>query len=443
MEITHHIKQINNTLWKVPVSFLDGMQVPVFFFLDEKTLDDVLKTELVDYLATIATLPGIKQAVIALPNLSRTDGVPSGVVIASDAIDGFIFPAAVGYDINCGVRILRADCTEDEIKSSTLKLASQLFREIHSTIGHTPSIKIGTDKLDKVLQEGAHRLIKDGFGEEVDSHYVESFGVLENADPQAISQHAKKKGREQLGTLGDGSHFIQIDKITEIFDEDAANAYNINKGQLIILIHSDSRDLGHQVAIEEIHKVKEEMTRYYKGSVPFELSGVPVSSLEGQRCFNAMAAAANFAFANRQILTHELRKIWKDILGKSCGSLHVLYDHAHNLAKLESHMIEGRKERLLVHRRGATRAFGPESSELPADYQPVGQPLVLLGAMGTPSYLLRGSGLEQTFASSSHGVGRVISFTRGRKDIQGSVTVESLTTKGVTVSRNTCRHRRR
>lgn len=431
--VKKRIQQIADTCWKIPVSFLKGMQVPLLFFFDEELLDGVLRTEIIDYLAQVSILPSIKEAVIALPNLTRADGISSGMVVATDASDGFIFPFAVGYDINCGLRILRADCTVSDLQSKTKKFADQLFHEIHSTIGHTPSVKIGLNKLDMVLQEGAHRLVKEGFGEEIDTHYIESFGVLENADPKTISQHAKKRGHEQLGTLGDGNHFIQIDYVSEIIDAEAAKAYKLDKGKLIVLIHTGSRDLGHILSVEEFHKVKREMTKYYKKPAPFELTGVPVSSLEGQRYFNAMAACANFAFANRQMLTYELRKVWKDVLGEAGGPLHVLYDHAHNLAKPEYHMVEGRKERLLVHRRGAARAFGPDTPELPADYQPFGQPVVLLSAMGASSYVLKGGGSGQTFSSSSHGVGRVISFTKARKEIIGGDTVEQLAKRGIFV----------
>ncbi|GIW61483.1 MAG: RNA-splicing ligase RtcB [Patescibacteria group bacterium] len=428
------IIKINNFTWKIPTSYRSDMRVPAIIFATESMLDEILKDRSLEQLINVTTLPGIRKAAFVMPDVHEGYGFPIGGVAATKYPDGVISPGGIGYDINCGVRLLRSELFYNDIRHHLEKLSKHLFREIPSGVGHTGSLKLGVEKLDAILQEGAHRLIKEGYGEEIDTHYIESYGVLDNADPSVVSDNAKKRGQDQLGTIGGGNHFVEVDRIDEMFDEQTANEFGLQYNQIVILIHTGSRGLGHQVATDYVRLINQAMMRYGISVPDRELACVPLSTNEGRNYFNAMAASANFAWANRQMITYEIRRVWKDIFGDSGGRLSVFYDVAHNIAKIEEHEIDDIQEKVIVHRKGATRAFPPFHPELVGEYQKTGQPVIIPGSMGTASYVLVGTLKgKEAFYSSCHGAGRLMSRHQARKMMQGRELQRELKEEGIYV----------
>ncbi len=426
------LQKIDDYTWKIPTSYRVDMRVPAIIFATESMLDEILNDRSLEQLVNVTTLPGIRKAAFVMPDVHEGYGFPIGGVAATEYPDGVISPGGIGYDINCGVRLLRSELFYDDIHSYLEKLAKHLFREVPSGVGHAGSLKLGVEKLDAILNEGAHRLIKEGYGEEIDTHYIESYGVLENADPSAVSDNAKKRGQDQLGTIGGGNHFIEVDRVDEIFDEQTANEFGLKHNQVVILIHTGSRGLGHQVATDYVRLINQEMMHYGISVHDRELACVPLSTNEGRNYFNAMAASANFAWANRQMITYEIRRVWKNILGNAGGKLSVLYDVAHNIAKIEEHEIDNTKEKVIVHRKGATRAFPPFHPELVGEYQKTGQPVIIPGSMGTASYVLVGTIKgKEAFYSSCHGAGRIMSRNQAKKMIQGKELQRELRREGI------------
>lgn len=425
------LKKINDYTWKIPKSFRQDMRVPAFIFASESMIDQILHDRSLEQLVNVTTLPGIQNAAFAMPDIHEGYGFPIGGVAATSYPDGVISPGGIGYDINCGVRLLRSEIAFEELRPYLEKLGRHLFRQIPSGIGHSGSIKMEREKLDEVLREGAHRIVLEGFGEKIDTHYIESYGMLKNADPSAVSDHAKKRGHDQLGTIGAGNHFVEVDRVDEIFDEWVAKEFDLKINQIVILIHTGSRGLGHQVATDYIRLMNKAMTNHGISVPDRELACVPFSSSEGRNYFNAMAAAANFAWANRQMITHEIRQSWKNILGEAGGNLSVLYDVAHNIAKVE-HL--NNKEKVIVHRKGATRAFPPNHQELVGEYQKTGQPVIIPGSMGTASYVLVGTAKgKESFYSTCHGAGRLMSRHHAKKEILGRQLYLDLKKEGIDI----------
>lgn len=428
------IKKINDFTWKVPKTFRSDMRVPAFVYATESMLDEILRDRSLVQLVNVTTLPGIQRAAFAMPDAHEGYGFPIGGVAATSYPDGVISPGGIGYDINCGVRLLRSELNIEELKPHVEKLAKQLYDEIPSGVGHAGSIKLEREKLDEVLRGGANSVVKEGYGEKMDTSGVESYGVLENADPGVVSNTAKKRGHDQLGAIGAGNHFVEVDRVDEIFDEAVAEEFGLRIDEIVILIHTGSRGLGHQVATDHIRIMNQAMARYNITVPDRELACAPLSSTEGRNYFNAMACAANFAWANRQMITHGIRKVWKNIFGDRGGNLSVLYDVAHNIAKIEKHFINGKKQRLILHRKGATRAFPPYHPELTGEYQKSGQPVIIPGSMGTASYVLVGSELgREAFYSTCHGSGRRMSRHQAKKEIQGKQLLADLEEKGIYV----------
>lgn len=428
------LKKINYYTWKIPKTYRSDMRVPAFIFATESLLDGVLLDRSIEQLINVTTLPGIVKAAFAMPDVHEGYGFPIGGVAATRYPEGAISPGGIGYDINCGVRLLRSELAIEELKPYLGKLAKRLYSEVPSGVGHAGSIKLEREKLDKVLCEGAHGIVREGFGEQKDTHYLESYGMLQNADPSVISDYAKKRGHDQLGTLGAGNHFIEVDRVEEIFDNSVAEEFGLSVDKIVILIHTGSRGLGHQIATDYIRIMNQAMSRYNISVPDRELACVPFSSPEGRNYFNAMAGAANFAWANRQMITYEVRAAWKDVLGDAGGQLFVLYDVAHNIAKIEKHFTNGKKQKVIVHRKGATRAFPPDHPELAGEYQKTGQPVIIPGSMGTSSYVLVGveSGRE-AFYSTCHGAGRRMSRHAAKKLIQGRQLADDLESQGIYV----------
>lgn len=416
------LKKINDYLWEIPKNYRIGMRVPARIFASEKMLLEILSDRSCDQLINVTTLPGILKAAIMMPDAHEGYGFPIGGVAATAYPDGAISPGGIGYDINCGVRLLKSETSVKDIKPHLQKLSSELYRQIPSGVGHSGSLKLGVDKLDKILDEGVPRIIKEGFGEEKDLKNLESSGFIENADPSCVSDHAKKRGRDQLGTMGAGNHFVEIDSVEEIFEESTAKSFGLFKNQVVFLIHTGSRGLGHQTATDHIRIMNKAMTKYEISLPDRELACAPFSSPEGTSYFNAMAAAANFAFANRQMITWEVRQVWKNILRSAGGELSILYDVAHNIAKIETHKIENKNEKVIVHRKGATRSFDK-------------QPVIIPGSMGSNSYVLIGmeNAMLESFGSTCHGAGRRMSRHQAKKEIQGRELLSNLEKMGIYV----------
>lgn len=393
--------KIDDWAWEIPTSYRGDMRVPARVYTNERMLDSILADRSLEQLVNVTSLPGIQKYAVAMPDVHEGYGFPIGGVAAVDATDGVISPGGIGYDINCGVRVLRTNRTADDIQPPLRKLAHSIAREIPSGVGRGGAIRLKGADLDAILREGAGRAIEIGYGEEKDLAQIESSGRIDGADPHAVSGDAKGRGGDQLGTLGSGNHFVEIDVVETIFDAEEAARFGIRENQVLVQIHTGSRGLGHQVATDSIRSMMKAMPKYGIKLPDRELACAPLNSPEGEHYFRAMAAAANFAFANRQIITAGIRRAWRQELG-SDEMLDILYDVAHNVAKAEEY--DGRK--LIVHRKGATRAFP-------------GQPVLIPGSMGTASYLLVGKpkSMTETFGSSCHGAGRVMSRSQAKRQI--------------------------
>jgi tRNA-splicing ligase RtcB len=404
------LNKIHDWLWEIPKSHRGDMRVPARVYTNERMLDSILQDRSLEQLVNVATLPGIQKYALAMPDVHEGYGFPIGGVAAVDIDEGAISPGGIGYDINCGVRVLRSNVLADELRPRLREVAHSIAREIPSGVGRGGKTVMKGADLDAVLREGAKRFTGDE-----DLQRIESRGYLEGADPDAVSPEAKHRGHDQLGTIGSGNHFVELDVVERVFDADAGERFGVTEGQVVVQIHTGSRGLGHQVATDSIRAMVKAMPRYNIHLPDRELACAPIHSPEGERYLRAMAAAANFAFANRQLITDGIRRAWRT-------KLEIVYDVAHNVAKIEG--------KLLVHRKGATRAF-PD------------QPVLIPGSMGTASYLLAGQpkAMTETFGSCCHGAGRVMSRMRAKKEVNAQelrarleamgIVAEAASTKGL------------
>jgi len=414
------IKKIGERLWEIPLSYRSDMRVPARFYASEVMLDQILADRSLEQLANVATLPGIVGFALAMPDIHEGYGFPIGGVAAFDLDEGVISPGGIGYDINCGVRLLASGERFEDLRGRISELAREIYRQVPSGVGHGNQITFSSKQLDQVLRDGAPRMVEFGYAEPEDLGHIESGGVLDAADASKVSEHAKQRGRDQLGTMGAGNHFVEIDRIDTIYDRDAAGCMGLFEGQIVIQLHTGSRGLGHQIATDFIRVMNRAMPTYGITVPDRELCCVPFHSAEGQEYFSAMSAGANFAWSNRQLITWEIRQAWKAVIGSS--PLHVVYDVAHNIAKVETHEIDGQSRQLLVHRKGATRAFP-------------GQPVIIPGSMGTASFVLEGApaSMRESFGSSCHGAGRRMSRKKAKHLVQGGQLRRELEAMGVSV----------
>jgi tRNA-splicing ligase RtcB len=415
------LRKIHDWLWEVPASYRDDMRVPARLYATERMLEGILQDRSVEQLVNVASLPGVRGWVVAMPDIHEGYGFPIGGVAAIDAKDGVISPGGIGYDINCGVRLLRSHQTAGALRQRLPKLVHSLAREIPSGVGRGGPLRLNRDDLDRVLRDGAAAVVEMGHGQTGDLQSMESGGRLEGADPKLVSDRARQRGGDQLGTIGSGNHFVEVDVVADVFDEAEAKRLGVERDQVLLLIHTGSRGLGHQVATDFLRVMMSSMARHGIRVPDRELACAPFRSDEGQNYFQAMAAAANFAWANRQMITAGLRRAWKHELGQD-GQLDVVYDVAHNVAKIERHKFGGSEVEVIIHRKGATRAFP-------------GQPVLIPGSMGTASYILSGQkgAMEQSFGSSCHGAGRVMSRSRARSEIAAPELRERLRNFGIIV----------
>jgi tRNA-splicing ligase RtcB len=409
------LHRLSDEVWEIPRAFRGDMLVPARVYTSERMLDSVLRDRSLDQLVNVATLPGIRKYAVAMPDVHEGYGFPIGGIAAVDPAEGVISPGGIGYDINCGVRLLRSRKSVADLQPRLEKLAHSIFREIPSGVGRGGPVKLKGSDLDRILSDGAKRAVELGFGERADLDHIESGGRIAGADPSLVSNDARERGHDQLGTIGSGNHFVEIDRVDSIYDEEQAARFGIAPDGIVIQIHTGSRGLGHQVATDYLRLMTRSMAEHNLHVPDRELACAPFRSADGQNYFGAMAAAANFAFANRQIITAGIRRAWKYEFPDD--AITIVYDVAHNVAKLEKHPGLGE---VLVHRKGATRAF-PR------------QPVLIPGSMGTASYLLAGTekAMEETFGSSCHGAGRVMSRTQARNKISAAELRERLRAKGI------------
>ena len=415
-----------------------GMRTDVVVYASAALMEQIRKDLSLEQAMNVATLPGIAGHSLAMPDIHQGYGFPIGGVAAMDFEDGVVSPGGVGFDINCGVRLVRTTLEAGDVRPRLRELIDQIFRDVPCGVGGAGFIKIGAQDLERVLARGAGWMVENGYGEERDARFAEAGGALDGADAAAVSSRAKERGLPQLGTLGSGNHFLEVQYVEEIHDEVAARAFGIAAGQVVVLIHSGSRGLGHQVCTDYVAEMNKVMPRHGITLPDRQLACCPIRAPEGQAYLGAMCAAANFAWANRQGIMHFLRGAFRRVFGDG-ARLDLIYDVCHNIAKRERYEVEGRKRDLLVHRKGATRAFPAGHREVPADYRHVGQPVFVPGSMGTASWVLVGAegAMRETFGSVCHGAGRLMSRTAVRKGRDARQETKKLEEAGILVRSET------
>jgi tRNA-splicing ligase RtcB (3'-phosphate/5'-hydroxy nucleic acid ligase) len=399
----------------------DPMNVPVKIFADKKLIEKMQKDACLKQGVNVACLPGIKKFSFMMPDAHQGYGFSIGGVAAFDKENGVISPGGIGFDINCGVRLLRTDAKKEDIEPKIEELLDALFKNIPPGVGKQSKIHLSQTELDKVLKNGASWAVENNFGNEEDLENCEQNGKMELADPNKVSTRAKKRGLGQLGTLGAGNHFLEIQYVHKIFNKEVAEAWGIkDEGQIFVMIHCGSRGLGHQVCSDYLRKMEDTFPEIADSLPEKDLIYAPANSQLAKDYFAAMSCAANYAWANRHIIAHEVRNSFKEIFQDKV-KLHTIYDVAHNIAKLEKHTIDGKEEEVWIHRKGATRAFAPGRIELSEKYQKTGQPIILPGSMGTSSYLLVGTqdSMTETFGSTAHGAGRLLSRKAANQKFRG------------------------
>jgi tRNA-splicing ligase RtcB len=424
------LQKIDDYRWLIPRTYKPGMRTDAVIYASERLLQSIRQDQSLEQAANVAMLPGIVGRALAMPDIHQGYGFPIGGVAAVDDEYGVVSPGGVGFDINCGVRLLSSTLTVKDVKPKLRDLVHQLFRDIPSGTGQSSRLKLSDTDLNSVLEKGPQWAIEHGMGSEADLDHTEERGCIAGADAYAVSERAKQRGRGQLGTLGSGNHFLEVQFVDEVFAEETAAQYNLEKDRIVVLIHTGSRGLGHQVCTDYVSQLDLAMRKYDLQVPDRQLACAPVHSPEGERYLHAMAAAANFAWTNRQCIAHATRGAFKRVFGDS-ANLPLIYDVAHNIAKRELHIVDGRQRRVVVHRKGATRAFP-------------NQPVFIPGSMGTASYFLIGQegAMRETFGSACHGAGRVMSRTAAKKGVSAKeiqkelesrgIIVESLTREGLT-----------
>jgi len=414
------------------------MRTSAVIYTSSQMIDSLRKDNALEQAANVAMLPGIVGKSLAMPDIHWGYGFCIGGVAATDGDEGVISPGGVGFDINCGVRLVRTNLHEKEMSAKKIQdLVDKMFLNIPSGLGSKAKVRLSKNELNDVLMMGAKWAVENGYGWDGDVEFLEENGCLKQADISRVSEKAKQRGAPQLGSLGAGNHFLEIQKVAKIYDSNAAKAFGINEiGQILVMIHTGSRGFGHQVCTDHLRVLEQAVKKYNIWLPDRQLACAPVHSKEGEDYFKAMACAANFAWCNRQMIVHWIRESFEKILNVSAEDLDmgIVYDVCHNIAKLEEHVVEGKKRKLIVHRKGATRSFGPGKPELPMRYMDVGQPVLIPGDMGTESYLLKGTKkAEETFGSTCHGAGRVMSRHQAVKRWRGENVQVDLQKKGIYV----------
>lgn len=426
------INKIDDNIYEVPIGYRPGMRVPGRIFVSA-ALREMVEPGTIDQVANVATLPGIVKYSMAMPDAHLGYGFPIGGVAAFREDGGIISPGGVGFDINCGVRLLRTDLDSKLVQPLINTLIDALFEAIPSGLGATGRLQASDQQLTEAFTSGSKWAVEQGYGVEADVTHCEENGQMEGADPAQVSAKARKRGRPQLGTLGSGNHFLEIQRVEEIFDEEKAKQFGLFKGQITIMIHCGSRGAGHQICTDHLEVLNQAVKKYNIEIPDKQLACAPLGSPEAERYFGGMVCAANYAWANRHIIAHWTREVFERYFPEA--SLDLVYDVAHNVAKIEEHDVDGKRMRLYVHRKGATRAFGPSRKEVPATYRSVGQPVLIPGSMGTASYVLCGNdnALNVSFGSACHGAGRVMSRSRATRLFNGKDVKAALNLQGIVV----------
>lgn len=432
----HVIEKLNEFEFKINVDDSKKMNVPVTIYADDNLILKMSEDRTLDQAVNVSTLPGVRKHVVVLPDGHEGYGFPVGGVAATDMEEGVISPGGVGYDINCGVRLLRSNLNVNQVKPHLKNLINELFNSIPSGVGSEGAIKLTRSELDELLIEGVDWAIEHGYGYKQDSEVCEEKGRMTGADPESVSDTARKRGAPQLGSLGSGNHFLEIQQIQEIFDENAAKVMGLEKGQITVLIHCGSRGFGHQVCSDYLRYSEKSLKKYNIELIDRELACVPNNSIEGENYRKAMYSALNFAWSNRQIITHFTRKTFERIFSSSETGLDMklVYDVAHNIAKVERHKVDGEGMRdLVIHRKGATRAFPAGMEQVPEKYRQIGQPVIIPGSMGTASWILVGNkkSLDLSFGSTAHGAGRTMSRGAAKRSYTVEKVKAELDSKGI------------
>jgi tRNA-splicing ligase RtcB len=424
------LKKLDDYRYLIPEDYREGMRVPGLIFSSDKMIESVVRDNAAEQVANVATLPGVLNYSFAMPDIHWGYGFPIGGVAAMDCETGVISPGGVGFDINCGVRMLISDLPYEEVKGRIRDLVDTIFRNVPSGVGSKGKVRISKKELKKVLENGSGWAIENGYGYEEDLEVTEENGCMDEADPSSVSERALERGAPQLGTLGAGNHFLEIQKIEKIFDSSIAKKLGIEEGGVAVMIHTGSRGCGHQICTDYLPEMERASKRYDIKLVDRQLACAPIKSKESKDYYKAMCCAANFAWTNRQLITHWIRESFNTIFGEN--ELKLLYDVCHNIAKFEEHDIEGKRVKCCVHRKGATRAFY-DRSEIPNAYREVGQPVLIPGDMGTASYVLVGTkkAIEETFGSTCHGAGRVMSRHKISRIVSYDQVSNELREKGI------------
>ena len=432
------VRRLDDYRWELPQDYKPGMRVPGIIYADREMMEAIHLDQALDQVANVAFLPGIVEASFAMPDIHWGYGFPIGGVAATRVEDGVVSPGGVGFDINCGVRLLRTRLTEEDVRPKLEELVTALFREVPSGVGSSGKINLKGGEIEQVLRKGARWAVEQGFGEPEDLEFTEEEGCIPGADPAKVSHKAKKRGTPQLGTLGSGNHFLEVAVVDEVYDADVARAFGLDQiGQVVVWIHCGSRGLGHQVCQDSLQVMDASVKTYGIELPDRQLACAPVTSPEGQDYLAALRCAANFAWANRQCIAHWVRESFLQVFDRSKEELGIeqVYDIAHNIAKIETHMVNGSETELCVHRKGSTRAFPPGHPEIPEAYRSVGQPVLIPGDMGRYSFVAVGTSqaMEETFGSTCHGAGRQMSRGAARRLMEGVDVAQMLLDKGIVV----------
>jgi len=430
------LERLDDCRVRIPKDYKPGMRVDGIIYADDRLVESIRKDQAAEQVANVAFLPGIQVASLAMPDIHWGYGFPIGGVAATDPEEGgVVSPGGVGYDINCGVRLVRTNLERDALEGRVQDLVGALFRDVPTGVGRGGAIRFSDQEERKILREGAPYVVRRGFGRPEDVEHTESGGCVEGADPDAVSPRAYERGRGQVGTLGSGNHFMEVQVVDEIYDENAARAFGLHLGQVTLMIHSGSRGLGYEICDNYIRELQNCPRKYGIELPDRQLVCAPVNSPEGQRYLAAMRCAANYAWANRQVLLHLARQVFEHFfkMGPRDLGMDLIYDVAHNIAKIESHLVDGRERLLCVHRKGATRAFPAGHPEVPEAYRQVGQPVLIPGDMGRYSFLLVGQpqAMEQTFGSACHGAGRLLSRGAAIRSARGRSIKKELQAQGI------------
>jgi len=432
------IDKVQDSVWEIPTSHRPGMRVKAVIYADDDLISKMMQDATLEQAANVTTLPGIQKFSITLPDGHEGYGFPIGGVAATDLASGVVSPGGVGYDINCGVRLLTTNLEEKDVRPVLPALLNAFFENVPSGLGSSGKLRLNVQELDRAVAEGVGWAIDKGYGLAEDAEHCEENGAMPNADPSKVSSTAKSRGAPQLGSLGSGNHFLEIDLVDEIIDEPSAKAYGItHTGQVVVFVHTGSRGYGHQICSDYL-QVMERAVRKYNINLPDrELACSPADSPEARDYFAAMACAVNFAFLNRQLVAHWVRESFERVFRTSSDKLglDILYDVCHNIAKVEEHSVDGVRKEVVVHRKGATRAFPPGNALIPRDYIGIGQPVLIPGSMGSSSWVLRGTeeAMSLSFGSTAHGAGRFMSRTAAIKKFWGSDVKKKLEGRGILV----------